>query len=267
MRGQFDKLILKPLQKLDTLKQDDRSNVSSYINVIVIDALDECEGDSDIRLILQLLPQIHDSDTATYPRVLLTSRPDLPIRLGFSKLVRQNYKDFSLHDIPLEVIEKDISLFFNHRFEEIITDRFLPTQWPGESDFDRLVALSVPLFIFAATICRIFSWSYDCTVCLWNLAADTISNVWRSENIYDISAFSRGSFYFKPGWRFSQVEMSFSKPENPDISIDDGQWIKLNGERAVWLPVEYRDSGSIINGNMITLGHASGRVSFIQSYI
>lgn len=147
MRGQFDKLILKPLQKLDTLKQDDRSNVSPYINVIVIDALDECEGDSDIRLILQLLPQIHDSDTATYPRVLLTSRPDLPIRLGFSKLVRQNYKDFSLHDIPLEVIEKDISLFFNHRFEEIITDRFLPTQWPGESDFDRLVALSVPLFI------------------------------------------------------------------------------------------------------------------------
>jgi hypothetical protein len=42
MREQFDKLILKPLQKLDTLKQDDRSNVSSYIKVIVIDALDEC---------------------------------------------------------------------------------------------------------------------------------------------------------------------------------------------------------------------------------
>lgn len=86
----------------------------------------------------------------------LTSRPDLPIRLWFSKLARQNYKDFIIHDIPLEIIEKDISLFFNHRPEEIRTDRFLPIQWPGERDFERLVALSVPLFIFAAIICRIF---------------------------------------------------------------------------------------------------------------
>lgn len=60
-----------------------------------------------------------------------------------------HYKDFILHDIPLEAIEHDISLFFDHRLTEIRRDRCLSTEWPGERDLGTLVALSVPLFIFA----------------------------------------------------------------------------------------------------------------------
>ena len=151
MREQFDKLLLQPLQKLE------QSNVSTQTIIIVIDALDECEEDSDIRLILQLLPRLQLQSLATIRlRVFLTSRPDLSIRLGFSKIASNVHKDFVLHDIPLEVIEHDISLFFDHRLIEIRTDRCLSTNWPGERDLRRLVALSVPLFILAATICRIF---------------------------------------------------------------------------------------------------------------
>ncbi|KAJ5150914.1 NACHT and WD40 domain protein, partial [Penicillium canariense] len=133
LREQFDKLLLQPLQKLH------RSNISLQTMVIVIDALDECEGDGDIQLILQLLPQLQKAATMRL-QVLLTSRPDLP----------------RLHDIPLEVIEHDISLFFSHRLAEIRIMHRLSTEWPGERDLQRLVALSVPLFIFAATICRMF---------------------------------------------------------------------------------------------------------------
>jgi hypothetical protein len=149
IREQFEKLIIQPLQSLE------RSDVPIQIMVIVIDALDECEGDNDIRLIIRLLPQLQNI-TAIRLRVLLTSRPDLPIRLGFLKIASNDHKDLVLHDIPMEAIKHDISLFFDYRLAEIRTERSLPADWPGDKDLQRLVALSVPLFIFAATICRIF---------------------------------------------------------------------------------------------------------------
>ncbi|OQD75267.1 hypothetical protein PENANT_c158G06719 [Penicillium antarcticum] len=149
MREQFEKLLLQPLHSLE------RSKIPTQVMVIVIDALDECEGDGDIRLILQLLPQLQNLAAARL-RVLLTSRPDLPIRMGLLKIADDDHKDFVLHDIPLEAIKHDISLFFDYRLMEIRKERFLPSNWPGDEVLQRLVALSVPLFIFAATICRIF---------------------------------------------------------------------------------------------------------------
>ncbi|KGO75648.1 NACHT nucleoside triphosphatase [Penicillium italicum] len=148
MKEQFDKLLLQPLL---TLKRPD---LPIQTMLIVIDALDECEGDNDIRLIIQLLPQLQKSHSLQL-RVVLTSRPELPIRLGFSKL-NNEHKDLILHDISREVIERDISLFFNHRLSAIRSERLLPIDWPGKINFQNLVLSSVPLFIFAATICRIF---------------------------------------------------------------------------------------------------------------
>ncbi|CAI7602264.1 unnamed protein product [Penicillium viridicatum] len=149
MREQFEKLLLQPFRNLE------QSRISIQTMVIIIDALDECEGDNDIRLILQLLPRLQNI-AAIRLRVLLTSRPDLSVRLGFLKIAGDAHMDFVLHDVPLEVIKHDISLFLDYRLREIRTERFLPANWPGNKSFQKLVALSVPLFIFAATICRIF---------------------------------------------------------------------------------------------------------------
>ena len=151
LKEQFDKILLQPLLDL-------ASPALSIPNVVIImDALDECEADLDIRLILQLLPQLQNSK-AIRLRVLLTSRPELPIRLGFKKLATQDHKDLVLHEIPKEVIEHDLSLFLNYRLSEIRKEREppLPINWPGAENIRKLVALSTPLFIFAATICRIF---------------------------------------------------------------------------------------------------------------
>jgi hypothetical protein len=151
MREQFDKILLQPLLDLEP------STLPILSVVIVIDALDECDVDNDIRLILQLLQQLKDPE-ALRLRVLLTSRPELPIRLGFKKLANHDYEHLVLHEIPEEVIEHDLSLFLNHRLSEIKEERDppLPIDWPGVINIKKLVALSVPLFIFAATICRIF---------------------------------------------------------------------------------------------------------------
>lgn len=149
LKEQFDKLILRPLQDLELPNQQ----ISAVC--IVIDALDECEHDNDIRVILHSLPRLRQ-ETSIRLRVFLTSRPELPIRLGFSRLESLVYRDVALHDIPEEVTEHDISLFLNYRLSEIRMDRSLPPNWPGETDTQALVTLSVPLFIFAATVCRIF---------------------------------------------------------------------------------------------------------------
>ncbi|KAJ5556635.1 hypothetical protein N7494_000550 [Penicillium frequentans] len=50
---------------------------------------------------------------------------------------------------------------------------------------------------------------------------------------------------------------------NPDIFIQQGQWIMLNGINVLWLPPESRFTCSTIIGNLLALGHASGHVSLI----
>jgi hypothetical protein len=132
---------------------------ATAIMVIVIDAQDECEKDDDIRVILRLLPQVQNSDNVKL-RFLLTSRPDFPIKLGFREIAN-DHQDFILHKVPELVIERDISLFLELRLLEIRQQSFqrgraLSSDWPWTDNLTALVTVSVPLFIFPATVCWIF---------------------------------------------------------------------------------------------------------------
>lgn len=145
---QFENLFLQPLQRVD-LKE-----IATM--VIVIDALDECESkesQDDIRTILQLLPRVHISKCVRL-RFFLTSRPELPIRLGFMD-IKEDHQNLDLHEIPKPEIEHDISLFLEQKLSQIQRTRSLPINWPGKSRMQTLITMSVPLFIFASTICRI----------------------------------------------------------------------------------------------------------------
>ncbi|CAI7576523.1 unnamed protein product [Penicillium bialowiezense] len=141
---QFDKLIFLPLLNSTP------SESSIHNLIIVIDALDECERQSDIRLILQLLPQLQRSTTIRL-KVFLTSRPEIPIRLGFRD--SNDHQGITLHELPNPVIEHDIRLFLQHRLKSIGRVKGLEG-WPSLEIIDTLVEMAVPLFIFAATICR-----------------------------------------------------------------------------------------------------------------
>ncbi|RJE17766.1 NACHT domain protein [Aspergillus sclerotialis] len=147
LKEQFEKLLLQPLLSLE----------SSYLRtptlVIVIDALDECERDEDIRVILQLLPQLGVLN-AIRLRIFLTSRPEWPILREVSKASSDERDIFVLHEIDKSAIEHDISLFLRNRLSVIRVDRSLPAGWPGDNTIQSLVKLSSPLFIFAATACR-----------------------------------------------------------------------------------------------------------------
>ncbi|UKZ94899.1 uncharacterized protein TrAFT101_009754 [Trichoderma asperellum] len=90
-------------------------------------------------------------------RVLITSRPELPIRLGFNN-IKGTYEDIALHEIPASTIKHDITVFLRHKLSLIKKecDQFpegpkLPQDWPGEVAVLKLVMMAIPLFIFATT--------------------------------------------------------------------------------------------------------------------
>ncbi|KAL7950877.1 purine and uridine phosphorylase [Trichoderma barbatum] len=108
---------------------DDPSSLMGSLLVIVIDALDECENDKDIRVILHLLSQVQEFSSIRL-RAFITSRPELPMRLGFDAMGGSDYQDLILHQIPRADIQHDIRLFLEYRLADIRKIRSLPQGGP-----------------------------------------------------------------------------------------------------------------------------------------
>lgn len=150
VQEQFRRLVTEPLSKIPTTE-------SSL--VFVIDALDECERDSDVALLIRLFSCAQSPSPRL--RVFITSRPELPIRLGFNN-IKGTYEDLGVHEIPAPTIKHDITVFLRHKLSLIRkeSDHFaegpkLPQDWPGEAVIQKLVMMATPLFIFASAICRL----------------------------------------------------------------------------------------------------------------
>ena len=79
LREQWKHLILRPIEKLESCQHE------ALDLVLVIDALEGCESESDIRIILQLLTRVKNF-TRNRIRVFFTSRPETPIRVGFKQM-------------------------------------------------------------------------------------------------------------------------------------------------------------------------------------
>lgn len=146
LHDQWDRLILKPLSSLNG--RTDPSKV-----VIVIDALDECDSERDIQVMLKLLAT-SKSLTAVQLRIFITCRPETSIRWGFSQIPAAERQAFVLHDILPAIINHDISLFFETELESIRQERGFQNDWPGQDVIRRLVHISGGLFIWASTACR-----------------------------------------------------------------------------------------------------------------
>lgn len=153
---QFDKLIYQPLRQVDTVA----NGCSTFI--VVVDALDECENERDIKAIIDLWSRLVRFTTVRL-KLFLTSRPDLPVQLGFKTISAAIHQDIVLQDaVPQTTIQHDILVFLKDAFRKIRDsynlDPFsggpLNEDWPGEGRLRALVDMAVPLFIIAATVCR-----------------------------------------------------------------------------------------------------------------
>ncbi len=120
--------------------------------MLIVDALDECDNKDHVQIILQLLAEARLLKVRL--RVLITSRPELPIRYGFCQIPNAEHRDFILHDIEAAVVDHDISIFLNYELRSIGQERSLGASWPGELAIRLLAQKASGLFIWAATACR-----------------------------------------------------------------------------------------------------------------
>jgi hypothetical protein len=146
LRDQWHHLVLGPLSKLS-------DNDCPASLVLVVDALDECDSDSNIRIIVQLLAEAR-SLTRVQLRVLLTSRPEVPIRYGFGQVADSEHKDVVLHNISRSIVDHDIGLFLGYHLRIIAKECYQADDWPGLEAIGLLVQSACGLFIWAATACR-----------------------------------------------------------------------------------------------------------------
>ena len=149
---QFDNLLLKALQSLE------RDSFWNAGVVLVIDALDECDKGESIKTMLHLLSRV-EAITSVRLRIFVTSRPELPVELGFKEISEDLHHDIRLEEVQEGSIAHDIRVFYEKRFSEIryassLQVDELPCQWPGDENIGLLVDKAVPLFIFAFTVCR-----------------------------------------------------------------------------------------------------------------
>ncbi|PMB65572.1 hypothetical protein BM221_008933 [Beauveria bassiana] len=108
---QFQKFLLEPLSKCDMGEGPD---------VIVVDALDECEQEDDIKRLLYLVSRL-ETELPDRVRIFLTSRPEEPFRSQFEKKKKTNSRVI-LHEISQPVVEHDIDVFLRYELSRIRTE-------------------------------------------------------------------------------------------------------------------------------------------------
>ncbi|KAF2008239.1 hypothetical protein BU24DRAFT_229465, partial [Aaosphaeria arxii CBS 175.79] len=143
LRDQWRHLVLRPLSKL--------REPGPY--VVVVDALDECDNENDVQILIQLLSEARSLDRVRL-RVFLTSRPEVPIRHQFGQMADADHKDFVLHDISPLTVDQDIKSFITDELHSLGRKFCLPAGWPGAEVILQLVQSASRLFIWAATACR-----------------------------------------------------------------------------------------------------------------
>ncbi|KAL9576092.1 MAG: hypothetical protein Q9212_007392, partial [Teloschistes hypoglaucus] len=153
---QSDKLIYQPLHQVAL------TTVGSPTFIVVVDALDECDRENDVKAIIDLWSRLAHLTTVRL-KLFLTSRPELPIQLGFKSISATVHQDMVLQDaVPQATIQHDILVFLGDAFEKIrnsynldpLSGTLLDRDWPGTRTLEALVDMAVPLFIVAATVCR-----------------------------------------------------------------------------------------------------------------
>ena len=162
LRGQWKRLIVGPLSSIQSSKR--------LALTFVIDALDECGSDDEIRLILQLfieLKAIKNIDLS----VLVTSRPETTLIRGFQDMSKILHRRLDLRDIPRHLVEHDLYVFMKQKLSRIPSSN---PDWLNEKVLKSLVQKADCLFIYAATVCLFIEKSFDAPEdCVSNMLLNT----------------------------------------------------------------------------------------------
>ncbi|CAE7123852.1 unnamed protein product [Rhizoctonia solani] len=133
---QFEKLVYKPIIHTKEAIPEDV--------VIVIDALDECDDNYSIRLLLDVLLRFAEQLPLKF---FVASRPEPAIRDRMMSQRGSSRFIVYLHDIEQSIVEKDIKKY--------LTEALSPMESPPSlAQIELLARRSRNLFIYAATVVR-----------------------------------------------------------------------------------------------------------------
>jgi hypothetical protein len=126
LHDQWCELVLRPFSKLD-------GNDCQSLYIVVVDALDECDGGNDIQIILNLLAEVRSLEKVGL-RVFLRSRAEVPIRNGSIQIPGTEHQDFVLHNISPSIVDHDIRIFLEHNLN-LIAQEHLKQETLGNGTF------------------------------------------------------------------------------------------------------------------------------------
>ena len=87
----------------------------------MVDALDKCVDEDDIRIIPRLLADVRSLKRVRL-RVFLTSRPEIPIQHGFCQIPDDEHQD-SVLNISTPIVDHDIATFLEYNLKLIRQER------------------------------------------------------------------------------------------------------------------------------------------------
>lgn len=145
MADQWKELVVKPLSKVETQR-------TTPTIVILVDALDECDSEEEIRNVTKCISGAPNVDNFSL-RFILTSRPESHIRAYFRPLVAVS-RNLALHEVSQDEMDNDITVYLTYEFGCIREDNGLDDGWPGKQVIALLSQRAGGLFIYAATACR-----------------------------------------------------------------------------------------------------------------
>jgi len=116
--------------------------------IFVIDALDECGDDRSRSILLKVLTDA--AAHASWLKIIITSRPEVDIEDFFKSLTRSSYISYDL--ATDQEASDDLRSFAQSEFEFVAKKWHLPSPWPEESLFNRVIAQANGLFIFIRTV-------------------------------------------------------------------------------------------------------------------
>ncbi|KAF9762005.1 hypothetical protein IL306_003590 [Fusarium sp. DS 682] len=148
---QWEYLVVHPLRSLGS-----RTLVPLTL-IIIIDALDECEGEADLAAFLQLVAQAPPLVSISL-KFFITSRPEAHVRINFGTMTGISVFEDELHKVALtpdkltSEHKDDITRYLEHKLTRI-TAKSSIDDWPGMDNLVKLARKSDGLFIFASTAC------------------------------------------------------------------------------------------------------------------
>ena len=155
LQTQMHKLILEPLRKApkNPIQAGDEA---SWPRLLVIDGLDECNGEETQVKILDVISDLaHRMPSLA---IFLSCRPEIHIRRAFQELVLLNRLSIKICLSDEYHTAGDIRLFLESKFQEIreahANYMTFPSDWPGKETLDVLVSKSSGHFIYASVVTK-----------------------------------------------------------------------------------------------------------------